>query len=204
LLCIATAFRAMTVTPMPAGYDIVLLADVAARQSRAGRPQRVIGSEDAVIPAPVFPRLWNEIREPVECEAVLSDPRQHARLHPVLRAAAPRQLGDQLRRELHRVEVTPTPLLRVIVQAKRLPAFRADNARADVYQADFDLPLVESRCNSIDSPGVVKAHKSGVVGGKCVYPCNLRHSRLENDRPEPRYSPKNPSRKFIGKPFHTF
>ena len=50
LLPIATAFRAVTVTPMPAGYDIALLADVADRQSRDGRPQRVIGSEDAVIP----------------------------------------------------------------------------------------------------------------------------------------------------------
>ena len=66
LLRIATAFRAVTVTSMPAGYDIALLADVAARQSRDGRPQRVIGSEDAVIPVPVFPRLWNEIGEPVE------------------------------------------------------------------------------------------------------------------------------------------
>jgi hypothetical protein len=68
LLRIATAFRAVTVTPMPAGYDIALLADVADvadRQSRDGRPQRVIGSEDAVIPVPVFPRLWNEIREPM-------------------------------------------------------------------------------------------------------------------------------------------
>ena len=66
LLGIATAFRAVTVTPMPAGYDIALLADVADRQSRDGRPQPVIGSEDAVIPVPVFPRLWNEIGEPVE------------------------------------------------------------------------------------------------------------------------------------------
>jgi len=66
LLRIAAAFRAVTVTPMPASYDIALLADVADRQSRDGRPQRAIGSEDAVIPVPVFPRLWNEIHEPIE------------------------------------------------------------------------------------------------------------------------------------------
>ena len=36
------------------------------RQSRDGRPQRVIGSEDAVIPVPVPPRLWDEIGEPIE------------------------------------------------------------------------------------------------------------------------------------------
>ena len=123
--------------------------------------------------------------------AVLSGPRRHDRLHPVLRAAAPRQSGDKLRRELHRVEVTPAPLFRVIGQAARLPAFRAENARADVHQADFDSPLVKPKVNTIDSPGVVQAQKSGIVGGKCVHPGNLRHSRLENDRQEPRYSPKN-------------
>ena len=36
------------------------------RQSRDGRPQRVIGREDAVIPVPVPPRLWDEIGEPIE------------------------------------------------------------------------------------------------------------------------------------------
>ena len=36
------------------------------RQRRDGRPERVIRREDAVIPVPVFPRLWNEIGEPVE------------------------------------------------------------------------------------------------------------------------------------------
>ena len=36
------------------------------RQSRDGRPQRVIGSEDAVIPVPVPPRLRDEIRKPVQ------------------------------------------------------------------------------------------------------------------------------------------
>ena len=63
--------------------------------------------------------------------------------------------------------------------------------RAEVHQADFDSPLVKPKVNSIDSPGVVQAQKSGIVGGKCVHPGNLRHSRLENDRQEPRYSPKN-------------
>ena len=43
---------------------IALLPDVADRQSRDGFPQRVIGSEDAVIAMPVPPRLWDEIRKP--------------------------------------------------------------------------------------------------------------------------------------------
>ncbi len=66
MLRIVTAFRAVTITLMPTGYDIALLADVADRQSRDVRPQRVIGSEDAVLPVPVFPRLWDEIGEPIE------------------------------------------------------------------------------------------------------------------------------------------
>ena len=74
--------------------------------------------------------------------AVLSGPRRHDGLHPVIRAAAPRQSGDQFRRELHRVEVPPTPLFRVIGQPAGLAAFRAGNTRADVRQPDFDSPLI--------------------------------------------------------------
>ncbi len=43
-----------------------LLTDVADRQSRDGRPQRVIGSEDTVIAMPVFTWRRDEIGEPVE------------------------------------------------------------------------------------------------------------------------------------------
>jgi hypothetical protein len=35
-------------------------------EGRDGRPQRVIGREDAVIPVPVPPRLRDQIRKPVE------------------------------------------------------------------------------------------------------------------------------------------
>ena len=51
---------------MPAGRGIPLLADVADRQSRDGRPQRVIGRKHSVIPVPVFSRLRDEIGEPVQ------------------------------------------------------------------------------------------------------------------------------------------
>ena len=124
--------------------------------------------------------------------AVLSGPRRHDGLHPVIRAAAPRQSGDQFRCELHRVEVPPTPLFRVIGQPAGLAAFRAGNARADVRQPDFDSPLIEPKVNSIDSPGVVKAQKTGIVRRKCVHSGNLRHGRPGNDWPVPRNSPKNP------------
>jgi len=63
LLCIATALRAVTVAPMPAGRGIALLADVADRNSGDGRPQRVVRRTHSVIPVPVPPRLRDEIRK---------------------------------------------------------------------------------------------------------------------------------------------
>jgi len=46
----------------------------------------------------------------------------------MMRAAAPRQPGDQLGRELHRVEMPPATLVRVIGKAAGLAEFRAENA----------------------------------------------------------------------------
>jgi hypothetical protein len=51
---------------MSAGRGIALLADVPDRQRGDGRPQRVVRREDAVIPAPVPPRLRDEIGEPIQ------------------------------------------------------------------------------------------------------------------------------------------
>lgn len=105
---------------------------------------------------------------------VLPSPWWHDRLHSMVRAAALRQPSDQLRRELHRVEVPPAPLFRVVGQTTGNAAFRAGNARADVHKADFDSPLIEAEVNSIDSPGVVEAQQPGIVRGECVQPGNLR------------------------------
>jgi hypothetical protein len=52
-------------------------------------------------------------------------------------------------------------------------------------------PLIESKVNSIDSPGVVDAQKPGIVRGECVHPGNLRRRHPRNDRPVPRNSLKN-------------
>jgi len=106
--------------------------------------------------------------------AVLPGPRRHDCLHPVVRAAATGQPGDQFRRELHRVEVPPTAFLRVIRKAAGLAAFRAGNARANVATADCDSPLVEPKVGSIGSPGVVEAEaqQPGIVRGECVHPRN--------------------------------
>ena len=66
LLRVAAAFRAVTVTPVPACHGIAMLANVPDRQRRDGRPERVIRREDTVIPMPVLPRRRDEIGEPVE------------------------------------------------------------------------------------------------------------------------------------------
>jgi hypothetical protein len=95
--------------------------------------------------------------------AVLPSPWWHDRLHSMVRAAAPRQPGDQLGRELHRVEVPPAPFFRVVGPTTGNAAFWAPNARTDVRQADFNSTLSEPKVNSIDSPGVVAGQKPGVV-----------------------------------------
>jgi len=61
----------------------------------------------------------------------------------VFRAAASRESGDQLRRELHGVEVSPTPFIGMVGQATCAATFRTGDARADVLQADFDLAVLE-------------------------------------------------------------
>ncbi len=59
---------------------------------------------------------------------MLPDPRRHHPLHAMIRAATSREPGDQLRRDLHRVEVPPAAFFRVIRKAARLATFRAGNA----------------------------------------------------------------------------
>jgi len=118
-----------------------------------------------------------------ESEArVLARPRWHDRLHAVLRAPAPGETGDQLRRELHRVQVPPTPLFRVVGEAARLAAVGATDPRANVGEADLDASLLEPEVDRIDSPGLIEAQQPGVVGRKCVHPDNLRRRRPRNDQ----------------------
>ncbi len=66
LVRIATAFRAVIVTPMPTGRWIPLLSDIPHRYRGDGRPQRVVRRKHSVIPVPVFSRLRGEIGEPVQ------------------------------------------------------------------------------------------------------------------------------------------
>jgi len=59
----AAAFRGMATDGVPGGCWIPLLADVPDRQSRNGRPQRLVRREDALIPMPMFARLRDQIRK---------------------------------------------------------------------------------------------------------------------------------------------
>jgi len=101
---------------------------------------------------------------------VLSGPWRHDRLHTVIRAAAFRQSGDQLRGELHRVEGEPAAFFRVNGKAAGLATVRTQNARANVSQVDSHSSLRKPKVNSIASPGVVGAQKSGIVHRECVHP----------------------------------
>ena len=66
LLRITTAFRTVTVTPMPAGRGISPLADVPDRQRRDGPPQLVIRRKHPVIAMPVLPRRRDKVRQTIE------------------------------------------------------------------------------------------------------------------------------------------
>jgi len=64
LVRVTTASRGVVVARLPARRGIALLPDVPDRQSRDGRPQRVVRRKYSVIAMPVPPRLWDEIRKP--------------------------------------------------------------------------------------------------------------------------------------------
>jgi hypothetical protein len=65
-MSVAAAFRAVTVAPMPAGRGVAPLADVPDGEPGHGPPELVIRCKHPVIPMPVLPRRWDEVREPVE------------------------------------------------------------------------------------------------------------------------------------------
>ena len=63
---------------------------------------------------------------------VLPCPRRHNGLNAMLRAPAPGKAGDQFRRELHRVQTPPAPLVAMIGKAAGPAAFGTEYARTDV------------------------------------------------------------------------
>jgi hypothetical protein len=81
----------------------------------------------------------------------------------MLRAPAPRKAGDQLRRELHGVEVPPTPLVGMIGEAAGLATFGAEHARTDVRQPDLNSSILDLEVDRLHPPGVIEAKQTGVM-----------------------------------------
>jgi hypothetical protein len=122
---------------------------------------------------------------------VLACPWRHDRLHAVLRTSASWESGDQLRRELHGVEVPPAPLVGVIGKTAGNATFRARDARTEVREPNLDSPLFEPKVNRVNPPRVIDPEQSSIMRRECFHPGTLRHRSLRNDRPVPRKSPKN-------------
>jgi hypothetical protein len=120
-----------------------------------------------------------EEREP----RVLPGPWRHDGFDTVLRAPAPGEAGDQLRRELHRVQVSPAPLVRVIGEAAGHAALGADHARPDVGKVDLDAPILDLEVNRLHPPGVIEAKQTGVMRLKCVHFGTLPNRRPSMNRP---------------------
>ncbi|MEX1076688.1 MAG: ISAs1 family transposase [Pirellulales bacterium] len=85
----------------------------------------------------------------------------------------------------------PTPFIGIFSKAAVAAAFRTGDARADVFQADFDSAILEPQVNRLNPPGVVGPQQSGVVGGTCFHPPNRSQRRSEIRQTVPRNSPKN-------------
>ena len=80
---------------------------------------------------------------------MLSGPRGYEHLHTVLWAAGSRESGCQLRCDLHGAEVPPTAFIGMISKATVAAAFRTSDARADVFQANFDSTILGPQVNRL-------------------------------------------------------
>ena len=76
---------------------------------------------------------------------------------------APGKAGDQLRREPHRVQMPPAPLVGMIGEAAGLAAFEAEHARTDVRQPDLDSSILDLEVDRLHPPGVIEAKQTGVM-----------------------------------------
>ncbi len=88
---------------------------------------------------------------------------RHDGFDTVLRAPAAGKAGDQLRRELHRVQVSPAPLVRVISEAAGHFALGADHARANVGEADLDSSILNMEVDRFHPPRAIEAEQTGVM-----------------------------------------
>ncbi len=93
---------------------------------------------------------------------MLSCPGRRDGLDAMLRAPASGKAGDQVRRELHRVQVPLTPLVGMIGEPAGYAALGADHAKGDVRQADFDSSIVDLEVDRLHPPRVIEAEQTGV------------------------------------------
>jgi hypothetical protein len=94
---------------------------------------------------------------------VLARPWRHDGLNAMLPTPASRKAGDQLRRELHRVQIPPAPLVGMIGEAAGLAAFGAGHARTDVRLPDLDSSILDLEVDRLHPPGVIEAKQTGVM-----------------------------------------
>jgi hypothetical protein len=112
----------------------------------------------------------------------------------MLRASASRKPGDQLRGELHGVEVPPPPLIGVIGESAGTATFRARDARTEVREPNLDSSLFEPKVNRVNPPRVIDPEQTGIMRRECFHPGTLRHRSLRNGRPRTTKIPEEPDK----------
>ena len=81
----------------------------------------------------------------------------------MLRAPAPGKAGDPLRRELHRVQMPPAPLVGMIGEAAGLTAIGEEHVGTDMRQADLVSSILDPEVDRLHPPGVIEAKQTGVM-----------------------------------------
>lgn len=93
----------------------------------------------------------------------------------MIRTSAPRQVGDQIRGELRRVQVPAAILMRMVGEAAGTPTFRAGHPGSDMGEPVLVSSLFNLEINRFDPPRFIRAEQSRIVFRKCFHPGNPRH-----------------------------
>ena len=114
---------------------------------------------------------------------VCTGPRRRDCFNSVLLAPAAGKARCQLRREMHRVQVPPAPLVRMIGEAANHAALGALNTRPPVGKAALKAPILDLKVNRLHPPGVIEANQTGVMRLECVNVGNLPYREPPMNRP---------------------
>jgi hypothetical protein len=95
---------------------------------------------------------------------MLRRPRWYDRLHPMLGTPAAGKTSDNLRDELHGVQMPPPSLFGVISQPAGSSTLRAGNATADMSEANLDAPLIDLKVHVLHLPGFIDSEEAGIMG----------------------------------------